>query len=142
MTFYLYLLKTGWKKGKKNSKISKLLIFLGHPMFGTSAGTSKLRYWPLWKWIQNSWYSNFLEQLLFFWNNLILWPYRTLFFPKKLQKIINDIIWDLTNFKIEMLQLWYRFTWAILKVWIKIRGVLEPAWTELLRTGWLFTSTF
>ena len=49
LTFYLYLLKTGWKKGKKNSKISKLLIFLGHPMFGTSAGTSKLRFWLFWK---------------------------------------------------------------------------------------------
>ena len=85
LTFYLYVLKTGWKKAKKNRKISKLLVFLGHPMFGTSTGTSKLRLWLFWKQIQNSWYSNFQEQLLFLWNDPILWPYWTLLFPKHLQ---------------------------------------------------------
>ena len=111
-------------------------------MFGTSAGTSKFRFWLFWKQIQNSWYSNFQQQLLFLWNDPILWPYWTLLFPKHLQKIINDFIWDLTNFKIEMLQLWYHFTWAIQKVGIKVRSVLESAWTELLRIGWLFISRF
>ena len=31
LSFYLYVLKTGWKKVKNNSKISKLLIFFGIP---------------------------------------------------------------------------------------------------------------
>ena len=64
------------------------------------------------------------------------------FISKTFTKFITDFIWDLTNFIIEMLQLWYLFTWAILKVGIKSRVVLESAWTAILRIGWLFTSTF
>ena len=82
LTFYLYLLQTGWKKEKKSRKISKILIFWGHPMFGTSAGTSKLRFWPLWKWIQNSWYSNFPEPLLFLFTPLKKWPCHAKLFDK------------------------------------------------------------
>ena len=77
LTFYLYALKHGRKKGKKNRKILKFSIFLGHPMFSTSVGTSKIRFWLFWKQILNSWYSNFQDQLLFWWINLNKGPYRS-----------------------------------------------------------------
>ena len=41
----LYALKHGRKKGKKNRKIPKFSIFLGHPMFSTSVGTSQIKFW-------------------------------------------------------------------------------------------------